>query len=413
MLGDCLYQIGEKDKALVVFSQVETLTSKGENFVIAKLKSARIIIEKNTDEHGKLSDRTFNDVMDIYENLKTTEEYKDKSLASLVKVRIAQAYAKHGQWDKALDTYYEVWLGTRQSDTVHHYAQVEAVRSIIERVRILHRDSQYDQIYEIYTRYQGGFIKELQDSATLCIIGEALNRLGQLDKARIVLELSTREESTYKELALYLLFTIDIKQGRYQEALIWNTLYLNTYPRGKDIQIMRDRRGEVLYKLGSLKDSLTYLEASANSDSPLALNSLSYLTDAYRRLSMNQQEQQVLDRIISYNGQRISPIIENALYLRATQFKDMRELAKAKSLYQMLLDTYPKSSHAYWAMYHLASISYALGDQAGAKDLLTNVIRLSKDPLLLSAARVASNDMDLQQELKMYNSAKSQPRGKK
>jgi hypothetical protein len=64
-------------------------------------------------------------------------------------------------------------------------------------------------------------------------------------------------------------------------------------------------------------------------------------------------------------------------------------------------------------MYHLASISYALGDQTGAKDLLTNVIRLSKDPLLLSAARVASNDMDLQQELKMYNSAKSQPRGKK
>ena len=413
MLGDCLYQIGEKDKALVVFSQVETLSSKGENFVIAKLKSARIIIEKNTDEHGKLSDRTFNDVMDIYENLKTTEEYKDKSLASLVKVRIAQAYAKHGQWDKALDTYYEVWMETRQSDTVHHYAQVEAVRSIIERVRILHRDSQYDQIYEIYTRYQGGFIKELQDSATLCIIGDALNRLGQLDKARGVLELSTREESPYKELALYLLFTIDIKQGRYQEALIWNTLYLNTYPKGNDIQIMRDRRGEVLYKLGSLKDSLTYLDASANSDSPLALNSLSYLADAYGRLSMTQQEQQVLDRIISYNGQRISPIIENALYLRATQLKDMGELAKAKSLYQMLLDTYPKSSHAYWAMYHLASISYALGDQAGGKDLLTNVIRLSQDPLLLSAARVASDDMDLQQELKMFNAAKSQPGGKK
>ena len=123
----------------------------------------------------------------------------------------------------------------------------------------------------------------------------------------------------------------------------------------------------MLYKLGSLKDSLTYLEASANSDSPLALNSLSYLADAYRRLSMNQQEQQILDRIISYNGQRISPIIENALYLRATQFKDMGELAKAKSLYRMLLDTYPKSSHAYWAMYHLASISYALGDQAGGQ----------------------------------------------
>ncbi|HVN72746.1 MAG TPA: tetratricopeptide repeat protein, partial [Desulfomonilia bacterium] len=286
MLGDCLYQLGEKDKAMVAFSQVETLSSKGENLVIAKLKATRIIIEKNTDEHGKLSDRAFNEVMDIYEDLKTTEEYKDKSLASLVKVRIAQAYAKHGQWDKALESYHEVWLGTKQTDTIHHYAEVEAMRSIIERVRVLHRDSQYDKIYEIYVRYRGGFIKELHDSATLYIMGEALNRLGQFDKARTILESSTREESPYKEQALYLLFTIDIKQSRYQEALIWNTLYLNSYPKGSEIQLMRDRRGEVLYMLDSLRDSLTYLEASAGSDSPLALNSLSYLADAYRRLGM-------------------------------------------------------------------------------------------------------------------------------
>lgn len=407
MLGDCLHQTGEKDKALAAFTQVESLTSTGENLVIAKLKSARIIIEKNTDEHGRLSDRAFIEVMDIYETLKTMEEYKDKSLASLVKVRIAQAYAKHGQSDKALDTYLEVWQNTKKIDTIHHYAQVEALRSIIERVRVLHRDSKNDQIYTIYTRYQKTFIKELSDSATLFIIGDALNRLGQLDKARAVLERSTREDSPYKEQALHLLFVINVKQGRYQEALIWNTLYLTNYPTGKDIGIIRDRRGEVLYMLGSIKESLPYLEASAGSESPLALNSLSYLATAYQRLGLVQLEEQTLERIISYHGKRISPIIENALFLRAAQLKGKGEFAKAKTFYQILLDTYPKSSHAYWAMYHLSQIAYALGDETEAKNLLTNVIRLTKDPLLLSAARLASNDIDLQKDLKKFDAEKT------
>ena len=73
--------------------------------------------------------------------------------------------------------------------------------------------------------------------------------------------------------------------------------------------------------LGSLKESLPYLETSADSDSPLALNSLSYLAGAYQRLGMGQQEEQTLERIISYHGKRISPIIEDALYLRAAQLK--------------------------------------------------------------------------------------------
>ncbi len=406
MLGDCLYQVGEKSKALAAFTQVESLAPKGENLVIAKLKSARIIIENNTDERGRLSDRAFNEVMDIYETLKTMEEYKDKSLSSLVKVRIAQAYAKHGEQDKALDTYLEVWMHTKKDDATHHYAQVEALRSIIERMRILHREGKDDQIYLIYTRYQKNFMKELTDSATLFIIGDALNRLGHFDKAKTVLELSTREESIYKEQALYLLFSISMKLGRYTEALLWNTLYLTTYPKGKEIQTIRDRRGETLYMLGSLTESLPYLEASASADGPLALNSLSYLADAYRRLSMGEQEQRTLDKIISYHGKRISRIIENALYLRANYLKSTGELARAKNLYQSLLDTYPKSSHTYWVMYHLSQIAFALGDHDGAKTLLTNVIRLTKDPLLLSVARVSADDMDLQKELNRYDADK-------
>lgn len=52
MLGDSLYQTGEKDRAIVVFSQAENLVPEGDGLAIAKLKTARIIIEKNTDERG-------------------------------------------------------------------------------------------------------------------------------------------------------------------------------------------------------------------------------------------------------------------------------------------------------------------------------------------------------------------------
>ncbi|MCU0575359.1 MAG: tetratricopeptide repeat protein [Desulfobacterota bacterium] len=407
MLGDSLYQIGEKDRAIVVFSQVENLGAKGDSLVIAKLKTARIIIEKNTDERGKLPDRAFNEVMDIYETLKASEEFKDKSLASLVKVRIAQAYAKHGDWEKALETYHEVWKNTTKGDSIHHYAQVEAIRSIIERVRILYRDSRYDRIYAIYTRYKPNFIKEMQDSATLFIMGDALNRIGQVEQARSMLESSTRGDSIYKEQAFYLLFTIDVKRGKYQEALIWNTIYLSTYPKGKDAQIMNDRRGEVLYRLGSLSAALPYLEASAASGSPLALHSLSYLTDAYRRLGMPQQEQTALDRIIAFHPERVSPIIEEALYLRAGQAKKAGDFTRASSLFQTLLDAYPKSSHAPWAMYYLADIAHDQGDNPKARELLTHIIRVSKDPVLVSAARVSSDVMELNRDLQGYDAMKT------
>jgi len=402
MLGDSLYQTGEKDRAIVAFSQVESLAPEGDNIVIAKLKTARIIIEKNTDERGRLSNRAFNEVMDIYESLKTSEELKDKSLASLVKVRIAQAYAKHGDWEKALEVYHEVWRNTKKEDTIHHYAQVEAIRSIIQRVRVLYRDSRYDRIYEIYMCYKGTFIKEMQDSATLFIIGDALNRLGQKEQARTILELSTRGESIYKEQAFYLLFTIDIKQGRYQEALIWNTIYLSTYPNGKDAQIMRERRGEVLYRLGSLKAALPDLEASAASGSPLALHSLSFLADAYRRLNLPQMEQQTLERIIAFHPDRVSPIIEEALYRRANQLQKDGDLVRASSLYQSLLDAYPRSPHAHWAMYYLAEIAHLQGDNEKARGLMTNIIRISKDPVLIAAARVTSDEMELNRELQGY-----------
>ncbi|MCK7467213.1 MAG: hypothetical protein MZU91_03040 [Desulfosudis oleivorans] len=106
--------MGEKDRAhRCLLAGGEPGMPTGDNLVIAKLKTARIIIEKNTDEQGKLPDRAFNEVMDIYETPEShRRNIKDKSLASLVKVRIAQAYAKHGDSEKALETYLEVWKNT-------------------------------------------------------------------------------------------------------------------------------------------------------------------------------------------------------------------------------------------------------------------------------------------------------------
>ncbi|HQI81493.1 MAG TPA: tetratricopeptide repeat protein [Deltaproteobacteria bacterium] len=406
MLGDSLYQLGEKDGAAVVFSQVESLAPRGDSLVIAKLKTARIIVEKNTDERGMLPDRAFNEVMDIYESLTATEEFKDKSLASLVKVRIAQAYARHGDWEQAMDTYLEVWKGSKRGDTIHHYAQVEALRSIIERVRSLYRDSRHDQIFAIYTRYKDTFIKELQDSATLFIIGDTLNRRGDLKAARSMLDLSLRGDSNYKEQAYVLLFTIDMKQERYEEALIWNTLYQSSYPSGKDSQYMKERRGEALYRLGSLTACLPYLEASADAGGPLALQSLSFLSDAYRRLDMPGKQQQVLDRIISYHPGRVSPVIEEALYLRANQLRKTGDPERAGSLYQALLDAYPRSAHAHWAMYHLAGIAGTRGDREKAREILINISRVSKDPVLLSAARALSAEIELDKDLEGYEATK-------
>ncbi len=406
MLGDSLYQLGEKDGAAVVFSQVESLAPGGDSLVIAKLKTARIIVEKNTDERGMLPDRAFNEVMDIYESLKTTEEFRDKSLASLVKVRIAQAYARHGDWEQALDTYLEVWKGSKKGDTIHHYAQVEALRSIMERVRVLYRDSRHDQIYAIYARYKDTFIKELQDSAALFIIGDTLNRRGDLKAARSMLDLSIRGDSVYKEQAYVLLFTIDMKQERYEEALIWNTLYQSSYPSGRDSGYMKERRGEALYRLGSLTACLPYLEASADGKGPLALQSLSFLNDAYRRLDMPEKQRQTLDRIISYHPDRVSPVIEEALYLRANQLRKTGDLERARSLYQALLDAYPRSAHAHWAMYHLAGIAGTRGDRGKAREILINISRISKDPVLLSAARALSAEIELDKDLEGYEATK-------
>ncbi|MCE5273910.1 MAG: tetratricopeptide repeat protein [Deltaproteobacteria bacterium] len=412
MLGDCLYQLGEKDRAIVIFSQVENIARKSDSGVIAQLKAARIMLEKDTDERGRVSDKTFNKVMDIYASLTSMEDTNDPSLASLVKVRIAQAYAKHGDWDRSLDAYRQVWLETKKTDPIHHYAQAEAAKSISQRIRLLFHDSRYEQIHALYARYQDSFMKEFSDPEILFIIGFSLDRTGHKDMARSVLASSVKGDSPTRDQALSLLFAIDEKMGNHQEALTWNTLYLNAYPQGKDAPVMRGKRGEVLYLLGNLREAMPYLETSANKGGQPALTSLSYLCDAYRRLSMPEKETQTLEKIISYHGTLTSPVIEEALYLRASQLKRSGEFERAGTLYQDMLTTYPRSKRTHWAMYHLAQVQSELGDFIKAKGLLTNVTRLSSDPILLAAARTAADDMDLRSDMEAYGFLKKRSREK-
>jgi tetratricopeptide (TPR) repeat protein len=411
MLGDCMYKLGEKNKALIIFSQVENNAPRNDTVVIAKLKTAKIMLEKGTDDHGRVSDKVFNQVMDIYESLKSTEESTDPSLASLVKIRIAQAYARHGDWDKALDTYHKAWSETKPADPIHRYAQTEATKSIMQHLRTLYRDSRHQEVYELYMRYRNSFIKGFTDPEALFIIGFSLSRTGHTDLAKTPLISSTKGESPYRNQALTLLFMNDLKMGNYQDALTWDTMYLSSYPDGEGAQLMRDKQGEVLYLLGRLNDAVPYLEASTGRGDPSTLTLLSYLSDTYRRLSMRDKEEEILEKIISFHPKITSPVIEEALYLRANQLKHESELERARFLYQELLNTYPRSLHAYWAMYHQAQIVSALGDFTEAKGLLTNVIRLSNDQILISAARVASNEMDLKRDLNGYGFLKEQSKG--
>ncbi|HOS98566.1 MAG TPA: tetratricopeptide repeat protein, partial [Deltaproteobacteria bacterium] len=103
---------------------------------------------------------------------------------------------------------------------------------------------------------------------------------------------------------------------------------------------------------------------------------------------------------------RVSPVIEEALYLRANQLRKTGDPERAGSLYQALLDAYPRSAHAHWAMYHLAGIAGTRGDREKAREILINISRVSKDPVLLSAARALSAEIELDKDLEGYEATK-------
>jgi tetratricopeptide (TPR) repeat protein len=410
MLGDCLHQLGARDKAILVYSQVEYSGQKSDNAVVAQLKKARVMLEKDTDERGRVSNATFKKVMKIYETMELSESFQDPSLAYLVRIRIAQAFAKHGDWDLALDAYRRVWQDTKPSDPIHSFARAEASKIITQRFRIFFANAQYDKAYDLYTR-QSAFIREFRDPEALFMIGFCLNQASHPEAAKPLLEHAVEDDSAYREQALALLFNIDNHMGYYPDALKWNSRYLELYPSGESVQFMKEKRGGILYLMGRYQDAVPFLEAFAAKGGEASLKPLSYLADAYGKLGMTAREAQSLEKIISLRSTYTSPIIDDALYLRAHQLKRAGELVRARSLYQDLLNLYPRSGHAYWAMYYIAAIEVSLGNYPEAKGLLTNVTRLSNDPILLAAARAASNDMELKRDMESYKILKQLTRG--
>ncbi|MCD6570424.1 MAG: hypothetical protein J7L53_06950, partial [Deltaproteobacteria bacterium] len=83
--GDCLYQLGDLQGAIKIFNEVENISPSSESSVIAKLRRARFIMEEDLKPDKKLSDKTFYELVDIYDTI--LDEDIDDSLRAIVKVR--------------------------------------------------------------------------------------------------------------------------------------------------------------------------------------------------------------------------------------------------------------------------------------------------------------------------------------
>jgi TolA-binding protein len=411
-LGDCLYQLGEKNKAMGVFSEVENIAGRSDSTFIAKLRTARILLDKDLEEKGSLSDKTYYEIMDIYESLKATDEYQEELLGSLVKIRIAQTFARRGDWENALRSYQRAWIDTNKEDPIHQYAQSEAEKAILSHLKKLYGEKQYDSIYNLYTTYQDSFMRDIKENDSLFILGDTMYQLDYNDQARPLLEAVTKISSDKRPQAISILFTMDYQNGYYSGALQWNTAYLEAYPQGADAELMRETRGELLYYLNTHEEEVVYLSPLGAEDDEKALVALSMLTDIYKRLDMKQKEVEALEKIISFNREMTSPIIEQALYTRARQLGNTYESSRAQNLFQELLNTYPQSSYRHWALYHLAIIAHSLKKEGESRKLLADVIQGSTDSVLLNAATTYLKELDLIADVHEFNKLKNRFKGK-
>ncbi|HDP25247.1 MAG TPA: tetratricopeptide repeat protein [Deltaproteobacteria bacterium] len=403
MLGDSLSHLDEKDKAMTVFSEVETLAPHSESGIIAKLRTAKILLEKDLAMHGSLTDSTFYEIMDIYEALKTTREYSEGQLGSIIRVRIAQTYAHRGDWEESLQAYYRVWFETTPEDPIHRYAQTEAVETLQTRVAELYTAGKYDQVCELHNAYQDSFIREITCSETLFRLGHSLYEMGQGYQARPLLILSTEHDVSAKDQALALLYQIDYDSGNFSQALQWSARYLERFGQGTDARSMRELRGELLYLLRHYEEAIEYFEEMAGQEGEKRLSAQFKLADIYRNLDRRTDEARVLDSIISASPGQRSPIMEQALFLRATQLKESGELQRAMTLYREFLESYPDSHHTDWAMYHLAQITMEVSSHQEALTLVHDILSRSTDTILLSAATSLANEIDLDRDIQDFH----------
>lgn len=407
--GDCLYQLGDIQGAIKIFSEVENLSPSGESGVIARLRRARFMMEEDLEQDQKLSDKAFYKLIDIYSTV--LDEDIPGPLRNIVKIRQAQVYAEHGNWDDAFRVYYTAWVDTKKDDPVHAYAYAAAQSGILARLKLLAAQSGYNDIFDLYTQYQTSFLKGVNDPEVLFIIGRSLYMLGNFIEARPLLLACVKGNNSIEDEVLDLLFDIDYKQGRYTSALEWNTMYLHAYPKGKNVQRMKRIRGELLYRLDRLDEAVTFLEMTVNMQREPDIKPLSLLADAYHRLSMTDKEVRVLDKIIALYGKVDSPSIEHALYIRAGQLKGGGEIKGAERLYNNLIKGYDKSDLRWGAMYNLADIAVMEGDVDGAVNILNQITAQCGDLLWLAAARAYVSSIEMKASVSEFNKLRSRFKG--
>lgn len=411
-LGDCLYKLGQKGQAMGVFSEVENIAPQSESGVIAKLKTARIILDKDLADDGQLSDKGFYEIIDIYENLKSSQEYQEGPLGSIIKIRIAQTYAHRKDWDSALTAYFRAWADTKTEDPVHTYAQEEAQKCIAAHLQSLYQQGGHDMVLDLYTEYKDSFMQDVQNPEALFILGRSFHELGQTDQARQMFLSCIEHPSSRKEAATASLFFIDHARGDYANALKWNTRYLESFPKGKEVAAMEENRGQLLYYTNRIREAIPYLEQAGGKGDEGALVALSMLADAHKKLGDPSREAESMEKIIGFSGTMKSPVIEKALYTRATQLKGLSETARAQELYQRMLALYPQSVYRDWALYHLAEISHARGETAEATKLLNTVIQRSTDKILHELALSYLGELGLGKDLTEFQNLKDRLKGK-
>jgi tetratricopeptide (TPR) repeat protein len=411
-LGDCLYKMGRKGQAMSVFSEVENIAPQSESGIIAKLKTARIIMDKDLADDGQLSDKGFYEIIDIYENLKSSPEYQEGPLGSIIKIRIAQTYAHRRDWENALASYLRAWTDTKKDDPVHVYVQTEAEKCILARLQELFRQEAYDMVLDLYTEYRDSFMHDIQDLETRFILATSFHRLGHADQARGMFISCIEKPSSRSEEALYSLYAIDHARGDYAGALKWNTRYLESYPRGKNASVMRENRGPLLYYTSNLEEAISYLEQITDKGDEKALTALSMLADAHEKLGDPDRTIATLEKIIGFPEAVRSPVIEKALYVRAIRLKETSETARSQDLFARLLDQYPQSAYRDWALYHLAEISRARGDTGEAARLLDTVIQRSTDKVLHELAMSLQGELGLAKDLREFSNLKDRFREK-
>lgn len=409
-LGDCLYQLGDIEKAINVFAKAENISPDSENSAVAQLRTAKILLENDISEDGILSDKTFFEIMDIYTNIHISPLDMEGSLESIVTIRMAQAFAKHKDWDDALQAYYKVWVSLPGDDPMHAYALSDALYTITDWVKSLYSLADHTRISQLYNQYRDSFLADinlLEDPDVLFILAHALYHTGDPVSARPLFVSCANSISSYKPDAICALFDVDYASGELAQAYHWNTLYLEEYPQRSDAARIKEQRGELLYRLGRYKQAVIFLKSYFSQDNKEELKRLYLLAQSYFKLTNKGNEGMVLDRIITFNNQINSPFIENALYIRANQLKDGGDLARAKTLYDILLKTYPDSRYTWWSRYHVAVISHRIGNISEAQKILDEIIRTTDDALLISAAQITRSEIELEPAILEFNDLKN------